>query len=109
MDYDPYQVAETLSRMSLDLVSDNSSITSTEVSATLLSASRIIEELADTANHYRMRGRVMIVANGEEIELDEATVDMLLSESVKTMVTEAIEMYITAARVLPTMGGTQNA
>lgn len=105
MDYDPYQVSEKLSRMSLDLVSDNSSITSTEVSATLLSASRIIEELADIANHYRMRSRVVVIANGEEIELDEAVVDSLISESIKNMVTEAIDMYVTAAKVVPGIGG----
>ena len=104
MDYDPYQVSEKLSRMSLDLVSDNSSVTSTEVSATLLSVSRIIEELADIANHYRMRSRIVVIANGEEIELDEAVVDSLISESIKTMVTEAIEMYVTASKVVLTTG-----
>lgn len=105
MEYDPYQVAQTLSRMSLDLVSDNSSITSTEVSAAILSASRIIEELADTANHYRMKSRVVVIANGEEIEIDESVVDSFISESVKNMVTEAIEMYITASKVAPSLGG----
>ncbi len=105
MDYDPYQVSEKLSRMSLDLVSDNSSITSTEVSATLLSASRIIEELADIANHYRMRSRVVVIANGEEIDLDEKVVDSLISESIKNMVTNAIDMYVTAAKVVPGLVG----
>lgn len=105
MDYDPYQVAQSLSRMSLDLVSDNSSITSTEVSAAILSASRIIEDLADTANHYRMKNRVVIISNGEEIELDEAVVDSFISEAVKGMITEAIEMYVTASKVVPNLGG----
>ena len=105
MDYDPYQVAESLARTARDLVSDNSSLTSTEVSATLLSASRIIEELADTANHYRMRSRVVVIANGEEVELDEGLVDGLISESIKNVVTQAIEMYVTASAVVPNLGG----
>lgn len=105
MDYDPYQVSESLSRTARDLVSDNSSLTSTEVSAIMLSASRIIEELADSANHYRMKSRVVVIANGEEIELDEAVVDSLISESIKNMVTAAIDMYVTAARVVPGIVG----
>lgn len=100
MEFDPYQVAESLSRMSLDLVSDNSSLTSTEVSAALLSASRAIEDLADTANHYRTKSRVVVVANGEEIELEESIVDSLLLEAVQSVVTEALEMYLTASKVV---------
>jgi hypothetical protein len=101
MDYDPYQIADSLARMSVDLGSDSSSLTSTDVSAALLHASRIIEDIADTANHYRMRNRVVVIANGEEIEIDDDIAGSLISEAVQSIVTEALEMYVTAAKVVP--------
>jgi hypothetical protein len=105
MDYDPYQISHSLARMSVDIGSDSVSLTTTEISAALLQASRVVEELADSYNHYRMRSQVVVIANGEEIELEEAIVDSLISEAVKEMVTKAIEMYVTAAKVVPGLGG----
>jgi hypothetical protein len=105
MDYDPYQIADSLARMSVDIGSDSVSLTTTEISAALLQAGRVIEELADNYNHYRMRSRVVVIVNGEEVELEETVVDSLISEAVKEMVTEAIEMYVTASKVVPGLGG----
>jgi NAD(P)H-hydrate repair Nnr-like enzyme with NAD(P)H-hydrate epimerase domain len=101
MDYDPYQASANLARMSVDIGSDMVSLTTTDISAALLQASRIIEDLADEYNHWRTRNRVMIIANGEEIELESGLVDALIGESISRMVTEAIEMYVTASKVLP--------
>ena len=101
LQYDPYQLSEALSRMVVDLAtSDTSGITSIEVSAALMQASQMIEELADMVSHYRTRNRVVVVANGEEIEREEDLVEPLLGEAIKHIVIEAIEMYLTASRVL---------
>ncbi len=105
MDYDPYQSSANLARMSLDIGSDMVSLTTTDISAALLHASRVIEELADEYNHWRMRNRVVIIANGEEIELESDLVDSLIGDSISRMVTEAIQMYVTASKVVPELGG----
>ena len=101
MDYDPYQIADSLARMSVDIGSGMVPVVVTDVSAALLQASRIIEDIADTANHYRMRNRVVVIANGEEIEIDDDIAGSLISEAVQSIVTEALEMYVTAAKVVP--------
>lgn len=100
LQYDPYEFADALSRMAIDLASDTRGVTNIEVSAALVQASQMVEELADNLNHYRTRNRVVVIANGEEIELEDELVEPLLAESVKGLVTEAIEMYLTASRVI---------
>lgn len=100
LQYDPYEFAEALNRMAIDLASDSRGVTNIEVSAALVQASQMIEELVDTSNHYRMRSRVVVIANGEEIELDDEVVEPLLSEAIKNVVTEAIEMYVSASKVI---------
>lgn len=105
LQYDPYEFADALSRMAIDLASDARGITNIEVSAALVQASQMIEELADTMNHYRMRSRVVVVANGEEIELDDDIIEPLLSEAVRRVITEAVEMYVAASKVVPNLAG----
>lgn len=105
LQYDPYDFADALNRMSVDLASDTRGVTNIEVSAALLQASQMIEELTDTLNHYRTRNRVVVIANGEEIELDEGLVDSIISDSIKNVVTQAIEMYVAASAVVPNLGG----
>lgn len=105
MEYDPYVLADVLISMSQDLAANTSSLTSHEISQAVHNAGRVIEDLADKANHYRMRNRIVIVSNGEEIELEEALADDLISEAVKTIITDAIGMYLTASKVVPGLGG----
>lgn len=100
LQYDPYEFAEALSRMSVDLVSETRDLTTIEVSAALIQASQMIEELIDTVNHYRTRSQVVVVANGEEIELEDELVEPLIGEAVRNIITEAIEMYLTASKVI---------
>lgn len=100
LQYDPYEFADALNRMAVDLASDSRGVTNIEVSAALVQASQMIEELVDTSNHYRMRSRVVVIANGEEIELEDDVVEPLLSEAIRKVITEAIEMYVTASKVL---------
>lgn len=100
LQYDPYEFAEALNRMAVDLASDARGVTNVEVSAALIQSSQMIEELIDTVNHYRTRNRIMVIANGEEIELEEAVVEPLIGEAIRTVVSEAINMYISATRVI---------
>lgn len=100
LQYEPYEFAEALNRLAIDLASDTRGVTNVEVSAALIQASQMIEELVDNLNHYRTRSRVVVIANGEEIELEDDLVEPLLAEAVKGLVTDAIEMYLTASRVI---------
>lgn len=100
LQYDPYEFAEALNRMSVDLASETRGVTNVEVSVALVQASRMIEELIDTLNHYRTQNRIAIVANGEEIVLEESLVEPLLGEAIRDIVTKSLEMYLTAAPVI---------
>ena len=87
---DPYQTAEQLVKMAIDLGSDTLSMTINDVSKSLVEAAHLITHLADESNHYRLKTQVVINVNGTDLMVDQAVVDKLFASTVQNLITNAL-------------------
>ena len=88
---DPYDTAEQLVKMAIDLGSDTLSMTINDVSKALIEAAHLITHLADESNHYRMKAQVVINVNGTDLLVDQNVVDKLFASTVQNLITNALK------------------
>lgn len=96
MNTDYYEFANHLKRLAEDLHSNAVGVTISDVIATLSDTSRMITHLADEVNHYRLRSSMVVVINGEEVELPEDLVDYFYKEVATSWVTNALRSFLYA-------------
>jgi len=94
MNTDYYGFARRIKNLAEDLQSNTVGVSIVDITATLAEASTIITHLADEANHYRLRSSIIVIINGEEVELPEDVVDAFYREAANSWVTDAFRTYI---------------
>lgn len=96
MNTDYYGFASHIKNLAEDLQSNTVGVSIADVTATLVEASTMITHLADEANHYRLRSSMVVVINGEEIELPEDVVDYFYKEVASSWISNALRSYLYA-------------
>lgn len=99
MSTDYYEYANHLKNMADDLQDNAVGATISEIITTLRQASQVVTCLADDANHYRLRSSLVVVINGEEVELPEDIVEHFYKEVATTWVTNALRNFLSPATI----------
>jgi hypothetical protein len=100
MEIDAYGYADQLKSLAIELGEDTSGSTLMDVRKALYDASEAITILADQLTHYETKNRIAVVVDGQEVALDQKLVDRIHNETVRTLIEEALTMYMNASKVI---------
>lgn len=94
LETDPYAFARLLRDLSIDISNGTSELTASELSSIVNSASELLTKVADESNHYRMRSSIVLVVNGEEVELPDEVVEQFYKDAAQAWVVNAFHDFL---------------